>query len=126
MFVAIHILRLLQGCRDISLEVLSMVEKGRGYGKAGGISRSGLSGVPSPGSFESAEGAEIGLFQFGKVLPLVALEPSATLNPRTVENLSDLASMLRTDKIPSWNASPRADTESLVIISPNISFIGIT
>jgi hypothetical protein len=82
--------------------------------------------VPSPGSFESAEGAEIGLFEFGKVLPLVAIEPSAAFNPRGVENLSDLASMLRTDNISSWDASPTADKESLVVISLNISFIGIT
>jgi hypothetical protein len=82
--------------------------------------------VPSAGSFKLVEVAEIGLLDFGKVLSLVVLELSTAFNPRRVENLSTLASMLRTDKISSWDASPTADKESLIVISLNISFIGIT
>jgi hypothetical protein len=82
--------------------------------------------VPSAGSSKSVEAAEIGLSDFGKVLSLVALELSAAFNSTRVESLSNLASMLRTDKISSWNASPTANKESLVVISLKISFIGIT
>ena len=82
--------------------------------------------MPSAGSFKLVEVAEIGLLDFGKVLSLVVLELSTAFNPRGVENLSTLASMLRTDKISSWDASPTADKESLIVISLNISFIGIT
>ena len=81
--------------------------------------------VPSAGSFKSVEVAGIRLLDFEKVSSHAAPGLLAASIPR-VESLSNVASVLRIDEISSCDARPTANKESLVVISPNISLIGIT